>query len=106
MHVVLAELFPTALFIHFSEVLDERVVVVQNIVVLFDEWKDLNVVLRIECANARVVHQSTLHVVILGIVLLKHGVRDVRHISTSVTLAGDIDLVILDAKLFLVDKVC
>ena len=50
------------------------------------------------CAGARVIDHDPLDAIVFGVMLIQHGIRDVWNIVTSVTLASNVDLFVVQGK--------
>ena len=77
----------------------EGLVKVEQLLVRLDEGVGRDLLLDgVELTDARVVHERAREVVVLGVVGVEHGRRDVGHVSAGVRLASHVDLVVGDAK--------
>jgi len=89
----------TTALVKTLELGEEGAIEVEHVVVRHRIWYSNGCLLGVgKVTNARVIRERSAEVEILGVILIQHGGRDVRDVSTCVRLASDVDLVVLDAE--------
>lgn len=96
--ILVDEVLVTARLVCLVQGFDEGVIEAKYIVVVMYEFVDECIICKCVTSNAWIVGQSSAQIEVFGIVLVQHGVGDVRDVPPSVGFSSNIDLEVLDAE--------